>query len=277
MLITCAYRSWGIVARKRTESVHPAHEGRRSSGLVIAMLCIVFLAFMSAQWHERQKVTNIAIQGATGLSRIAVQRAVDSLRYRSIKSLSLASVRACVENIPYVRSAAVYFSAVREITVRVDERLPVAHVLCEDGTLRYVDEFGTVLPHAHERTAHNVPILRSHDGSRLNASDVANISAILVNASKVLDSRLYQSISEIRIDKSRSSVSMITDETTWNLGTLKNDRIQQALSDMNVFWREASNNINMAHVREVDLRWHHQIVLRYHQQAQQASIPGGAA
>jgi hypothetical protein len=43
---------------------------------------------------------------------------------------------------------------------------------------------------------------------------------------------------------------------------------------MNVFWREAANTINMASVREVDLRWHHQVVLRYHQQA---SIPGGSA
>lgn len=262
------------MARKRQESKHVAYEGKRSSGLIIALLGVVFLAFMSAQWHERQKISSIAIEGATGLSRIAVQRAVDSLRNRSIKSLSLASIRACVEALPYVSDASVYFSGVREITVRVDERLPVAHVLYEDGALRYVDQHGTILPQAHERTAHNVPILRSHDGSRLTSSDVARVVAILVDASRVLDARLYQSISEVAVNRSRSTVTMITDETHWNLGALKPNRIQQALADMNVFWREAANSINMASVREVDLRWHHQVVLRYHQQA---SNPGGSA
>ena len=263
-----------VVARKRQESKHVAHEGKRSSGLVIALLSVVFLAFMSAQWHERQKISSIAIEGATGLSRIAVQRSVDSLRFRSIKSLSLASIRAQVEALPYVRNASVYFSGVREITVLVDERLPIAHVLYEDGTLRYVDQHGTILPLAHERTAHNVPVLRSHDGSRLTSSDVARVAAILVNASRVLDGRLYQSISEVAVDRARSTVAVITDETRWNLGALNPDRIQQALTDMNVFWREAANTITMASVREVDLRWHHQVVLRYHQQA---SIPGGSA
>jgi len=262
------------VARTRKSSQHIVVERKRSSGLVIALLCVVFLAFMSAQWHERQKITNIAVSGASGLSRIAVQRAVDSLRFRSIKSLSLASIRASVETIPYVNSADVYFSGVREITVRVDERLPVAHVLREDGTLRYVDQHGVILPQVHERTAHNVPILRSQDGSRLTASDVVKISSILVNASRVLDPRLYQSISEVTINKSTSAVAFVTDETRWDLGVLKADRIQSALSDMNVFWRQASTTINMATVREVDLRWHHQIVLRYYSQARN---PGGSA
>jgi cell division protein FtsQ len=229
---------------------------------------------MSAQWHERQKITNIAVSGATGLSRIAVQRAVDSLRFRSIKTLSLASIRASVEKIPYVNNADVYFTGVREITVRVDERLPIAHVLREDGTLRYIDQHGVILPQVHERTAHNVPVLRSHDGSKLTAADVIKISSILVSASRLLDPRLYQSISEVTINRSRMTVAIVTDETRWDLGVLNADRIQSALSDMNVFWRQASTTINMATVREVDLRWQHQVVLRYYSQARN---PGGSA
>lgn len=265
------------MARKKQDRRHVVVERKRSSGLVVSLLCVVFLAFMSSQWHERQKVVNIAVSGATGLSRISVQRTVDSLRFRSIKSLSLATIRTYVESIPYVKSASVYFTGVREITVHVEERLPVAHVLLEDGTLRYVDQYGMVLPQANERTAHNVPVLRTHDGSKLSSQDVVRVSAILVNASKVLDARLYQSISEITINKSRATVSMVTDETTWNLGTLKPERIQTALRDMNVFWRDAANTINMCTVREVDLRWHHQVVLRFHQQATAPILqPGGS-
>jgi cell division septal protein FtsQ len=265
------------VARKRPEQRPVYIERKRSSGLVVSLLCVVFLAFMAAQWHERQKVAHFSVAGATGLSRIAVQRAVDSLRYRSIKSLSLANIRKYVEAIPYVRNASVFFSGVREITVHVEERLPIAHVLYEDGSLRYVDQYGTVLPQAGERTAHNVPVLRTQDGTRLSQQDILRMSAILVSASQVLDTRLYQSISEIRINQTRSAVSMVTDETVWNLGRLSSERIQTALADMNVFWRDAANTINMCSVREVDLRWHHQVVLRYHQQATMPLMqPGGS-
>lgn len=255
-----------MVAKRRKEQAPRVEETKRSSGLVITVLGVFFLSFMAAQWHERQKISSIHIDGATGLSRIAVQHAVDSLRGRTVKSLTLASIRNSVTTIPYVRRASVFFTGVREVTVHVDERLPVAHILLDDGSLRYVDAQGYVLPEAQERTAHNVPILRALDGTKLNAAEVSRAAALLADAHQVLDSRLYQSISEITFDRRRHTVSFVTDETIWNLGTLAHDRLVAALSDMNVFWREASTTINMATVREVDLRWHHQVVLRYHQQ-----------
>lgn len=258
------------MAKKRKDQTPRVEEPKRSSGLVVTILGVLFLSFMAAQWHERQKISNISIDGATGLSRIAVQHAVDSLRGRTVKSLTLASIRNSVSTIPYVRHASVFFSGVREVTVHVDERLPIAHILLEDGSLRYVDAQGYVLPEARERTAHNVPILRALDGGKLNANEVSRAAALLVEAYQVLDSRLYQSISEISFDRREHTVSFVTDETTWNLGSLTHDRVLAALSDMNVFWRETSTTINMATVREVDLRWHHQVVLRYHQQSAMA-------
>ena len=222
---------------------------------------------MASQWHERQKITRISVQGATGLSRIAVQKVIDTLCNKRVKSLPLSQIRKYVEAVPYVRNASAYFSGVRHVTIEVEERLPVAHLLTSGGHLRYVDQFGTVLPYVQERTAHNVPVLRSHDGRQLTSSDVLRVSSILVNASRVLDPRLYQSISEVVVNKSSNTIAMITDETRWNLGIVNPERIQLALRDMNVFWHQAANQINMASVQEVDLRWNHQVVLRYHQQS----------
>lgn len=261
------------MAKKRKEQTRTVEETRRSSGLVITVLGVFFLSFMAAQWHERQKISSICIDGATGLSRIAVQHAVDTLRGRTVKSLTLASIRNSVTTIPYVRHASVYFTGVREVTIRVEERLPIAHILLEDGSLRYVDAAGFVLPPARERTAHNVPLLRTMDGGRLNQTEVATAAALLADAQRILDARLFQSISEISFDRSKKVVAFVTDETTWNLGTLAHERVLAALSDMNVFWRDASTTINMASVREVDLRWQHQVVLRYHQPS---SLAGGS-
>lgn len=234
---------------------------RRSSGLVITILGLVFLGFMATQWHERQRITNVNVVGATGLSRIAVQRAVDTLKNHNLKSLTLADVRLCVESLPYVRSASVFFTGVREVTVDIEERLPVAHVVRANGSLRYVDAMGVILPLAVERTAHNVPVLQATDDTELSVSDVQHIVSVLIAGSRTLSPMLYQSISEVRFDRRSRNVEIVTDETTWRLGVMDATRATIAFADMNVFWTETSIRMDMATVTGVDLRWHNQVVL----------------
>ena len=261
------------MARKNREAVVQVG-GRRSSGLVISMLALVFLGFMATQWHERQHIDSVRIDGASGLSTGSVRSVVDTLRSKPHRSIVLADVRLALESLPYVRSASVYFSGVRELTVEISERIPVAHVVHADGSLRYVDASGAVLPHVTQRTSHNVPVLQSTDGSNLSASDVQRVVALLVTGSRVLDPVLYQSISEVRFDRRRGTVEIVTDDTRWRLGQMDADRAKGAFADMNVFWNETSQRLNMATISEVDLRWKNQIVLRYHQR--ERTLEGGA-
>lgn len=265
------------MAKRRKEADQLTKPERKSSGLVVALLALIFLSFMASQWKERQRIAGICIIGATGLSRIAVQHAIDTLLYRKTKTITLASVRQSVEHIPYVRSAAVYFTGVREICVDVCERLPVAHVVRSGGELRYVDELGTVLPIAQERTAHNVPLLVGVGGSTLSAEHVTAMVQVLNQAARVLDPRLYQAISEVRFDPRTRSVDVITDEAMWRLGRLHAERTIEALADMNVFWKDASRSLRLATVDEVDLRWRHQVVLRYRKDVVQTTTQGASA
>lgn len=251
-----------IVAKRRPDETNPIG-GRRSSGLVVTILGVLFIGFMASQWHERQHVMDIEVIGATGLSRLAVLHSVDTLKSKSLQSLTLADVRTCVEQIPYVRNAVVYFSGVRTLTVEIDERLPVAHVALKDGSLRYVDAQGVILPNAVERTAHNVPLLQSRDGSMLCAKDIENIVQLLLAGSRTLDPVLYQAISEVLYDTDSRSVEVVTDDTRWRLGVMNAERATLAFADMNVFWYETSQRMSMARVSLVDLRWRNQVVLQY--------------
>ena len=265
-----------MAKRKKETDLQPKPE-LKSSGLVVALLALIFLSFMASQWKERQRIAGIHIVGATGLSRIAVQHAVDTLLYRKTKTVTLATVRQSVEHIPYVRSAAVYFTGVRDICIDVRERLPVAHVVRSEGELRYVDEFGTVLPVVQERTAHNVPLLVGMSGVPLSSEQVEAMVRILNQAARVLDPRLYQAISEVRLDTRTRCVDVITDEAVWRLGRLHPERTAEALADMNVFWKDAARSLRLASVEEVDLRWRHQIVLRYRKDVLQPTTQGASA
>lgn len=257
---------------KKKRSLAQQQGEKRSSGLVITLLGVVFLGFMSSQWHERQVVTAITVEGASGLSQRAVELAVDTLLHRKIKNITLADVRDCVQGLPYVRSAAVCFSGVRNVSVVVDERIPVAHIVGADGTLNYVDATGTILPSADTRTAHNVPVLQSKNGSRLKADEISKIVAILVAGAGTLEPVLYQSISEVRFDQRMQTLDVVTDETTWRMGKMNVRAASQAFADMNVFWVQAASRLTASRIAEVDLRWKHQIVIRYAQAARGQAV-----
>lgn len=257
--------------RGQRQRQHPPHPGteqqagvrRRTPGLVVALLAVVFLALVASQWQGRQVIGRVIITGASGLSLAAVHMVVDTLADKSVRSISLADVREVVERLPYVRSASVHLSGVRDITVDVQERLPVAHVVVQGGELRYVDAEGTVLPPASVRTGHNVPILQSSQGDTLSKADVRTLAAMLVAAAQNLDPVLYQSISEVRLDGARQQAIVTTDEAVWRLPIRDVAVARQALADMDLFWKRTSARLNMTTVNEIDLRWRNQVIVRY--------------
>lgn len=235
---------------------------RRGSSLGLAVLGIGFLALVASQWQGRQKVGAVVVTGATGLSATAVHHVVDSLRSRSLASISFADVRMMVERLPYVRSASVFVTAPGALTVDVVERLPVAHLVLPSGELRFIDADGRVLPAVDVHVGHNVPLVQNDAGAVFSDADLKRIAAMVVAASSTLDPVLYQSVSEFRYLPS-SSLVIVTNDVRWTMDVRSPERATALFADMNVFWRETASTIDMVAVKEFDLRWDHQIVVRY--------------
>jgi len=241
-------------------------KGRQKSapGLMVSLLAVVFVSLVAAQWQGRQQVDRVVITGATGLSQSTIRTMVDTIVHKQARSLSLADIREMVERHPYVQTASVYRTGVHEITIDVHERMPVAHVVVTGGDLRYVDAHGTILPPAVVRTAHNVPVIQGvRGGVVLTNDEVKTVASMLVIASATLDPILYQAISEVRYDRRDHTAELITDDATWRVALSSPRETKRAFADLNVFWNQAGATINMASVDMIDLRWNHQVVLRY--------------
>jgi cell division septal protein FtsQ len=174
------------------------------------MLALVFLlGFMATQWYERQYIVDvIQVEGASwDLSKASVRSIVDTLTSKPHRAIVLADVRLALECLPYVRNASVYFSGVRELTVEIDERIPVAHVVHADGSLRYVDAAGSVLPHVTERTSHNVPVLLQRQTARIPQQRMSSVWCHCLRQDRACSTQCwYQSISEVRFDRRRGTV-----------------------------------------------------------------------
>jgi len=250
-----------VTERVRANDPLPAVH-RRAPGIVVSLLAVVFLGLVATQWRDRQSVGNINIHGATGLSINAVHAVADTFTGKQIAIISLADVREQLEALPYVRSAVVHLSGVRSLDVVINERMPVGHVVRADGTLRYVDQTGSVLPEAPIRTSHNVPLVRSNNGGTLSPAELEHAVRLLVAASYILDPMLYQTISEMRYDCSAKQIVIVTDRSTWRMDSATDRLAMNAFADMNVFWKNTSSRIDLVQGTQIDLRWKHQVIVR---------------
>lgn len=229
---------------------------KRSSGVVVSLLVLAFASLAANQWHDRQSIERVEVAGATTLSHEAVQQILTTCLQRERRALLLSDVRDSIQTIPFVRSATVYFSGVRGVTAEVQERTPVAHVVLDDGTLRYVDAEGVILPPTARATAQCLPVLRTAD-----LESIPDMVAVLNQARSVLNPNLYASVSEV-IEQPNGEVRILADDVTWFMGDPKVTQVRRSFADMNLFWDRAVRGRNLSQYAEIDLRWKHHIVIR---------------
>lgn len=235
-------------------------ERRRTPGIIVALLAVGFLGLVGSQWRERQHVSSVVINGVTGLSGEAVRAVADTFQGRQIRTLDFAAIRDLVESLPYVKDASVHLTGVRDLAVDIVERQPIAHVVMEDGSLRYVDADGRVLPPTPVRTAHNVPVLQPTGSGTLTATELKMLATALVEGRQTLDASLFQSVSEVRLDRATHEIVVVTERSNWRMRS--DGDVHRAFADMNVFWVTTGTRLDLAGVVEIDVRWSNQVVLR---------------
>ena len=248
------------------ETMPVAAHTRRGPGVVMALCCIGFLALIASQWQGKQRFSGVTVRGATGLSERAIRAAVDSFATKHYRDVVFADVRSVVERLPYVRRASVYVSGEHSLTVDIEERKPIGHVVGADGALRYVDAEGNVLPPPSQRVGFNVPLIRTVGDRSCTSDQVRTIAALVVQAERMLDASLFQSISEIVVDPATSRTEFRAGDITWKLPSssvnLNGDHsIAGTLADMNVFWRQAALRLP-SEGAVVDMRWRRQVIVR---------------
>jgi cell division protein FtsQ len=100
----------------------------------------------------------IQVQGATHVSRRAIESAFADDLGRSIYLLPLADRRATLRTVNWVKDATVARVWPNRLLVRVSERRPVAFVPLTASSFGLIDEDGVILPTAADRF--HLPVLR---------------------------------------------------------------------------------------------------------------------
>lgn len=244
-------------------------ERRRSSTVVVALLFLTFASLAANHWWNRQPIEHVVTDGTTSLSDASVRAVLMTVHGKKVRDVVLAELRDSVERIPFVRSAIVYFDGVRGVEALVDERTPVAHIVMANGSLRYVDADGVLLPPTSTVVPAALPLVRPDSLSHLPA-----LIRVVNDARSVLSPQLFASISEF-VERPGGDVHMIADNMTWRIGVPDGKRCRDSFADMNIFWDQAMRTGVLPKAAEVDLRWRNQVVIRTHTAA--ATSGEGAA
>ncbi len=237
-------------------------ERKRSSGVVVSLLVLVFVAFAGVHWQQRQVVTQVNLAGVTGLSVMPVRVVMDSCVNQRRGKLDLAEVRDKLLQIPFVKAVHVYYDGIRSVKAEVEERNPLAHIVLPDGSIRYVDEAGSILPSATVRTAHDVPLVRRADHGQLTVEQRMMASRLLSSAMQNLSTTLYEAISEVLITS--QSIEVITQLGSWKLGlpTSRTTNSMLAATFKNLTLFADRTGLRCGHCADLDLRWTKHIVVR---------------
>lgn len=230
-------------------------ERRRSSGVVVSLLILAFASLAANHWLGKQVIERSCTVGTTRLSADAVHKVLRSVHGKEHRHVALAGIRDSLETIPFVRSAIVYFDGVRGVEALIEERAPVAQVVLTDGSLRYVDAEGVVLPPTTCVVPHALPLLRPD-----SMHHVPMMVDVLRTAQRELSPHLYASISEV-VERAGGDLQIVADHNTWAIGLPEETRYREAFADMNVFWERAVRSGAVPTFAEVDLRWRRHVVI----------------
>lgn len=189
------------------------------------------------------------------LDRAAI--AVDSLRMAEV---DLQQARERVAELPFVRNAAVSMQAGEIVVITVEERVPVASILVENGAVQYVDAEGVILPYRFTSHLLDLPFLAGF--VRGSAVDTLRLQQGLriILALEAQDKKLYKNISEIATRPAGGFVLRTTDGAVPIFFGDAVD-VERKISKLHTYWNTQVFRGDIPDVRYIDLRWQDQVVV----------------
>lgn len=244
--------------------VHNRPSVGKQSPYTVLFVCVALLGFLillASQWRSRQTIKGAIVVGAVLLDekeildRAAI--AVDSLRMAEV---DLQEARERVAEMPFVKHAAVSMQAGEIVVITIEERIPVASILMENGAVQYVGADGVILPYRFTSHLLDLPFLAGfvHRGHVDTLQLMQGIG--IITALEKEDKKLYKNISEITTRPGGGFVLRTTDGAVPIFFGDAED-IDRKVEKLRTYWNTQVFRGDIPDVRYIDLRWQNQVVI----------------
>lgn len=178
----------------------------------------------------------------------------------SINKLNLKVAEAGLNKNPWIKDAEIFVNNKQELTVKIEERIPVARLFTVDGASYYIDSFGLRLPSNNAAT--RVVVFTSFPSSKkilsnpdsLVLGDVKNIANFIT-----ADSFWNAQISQINITSQRTyEMIPVIGNQLIILGTA--DSLQKKFDKLFTFYKNVWSKIGFEKYSKLDISFDNQIV-----------------
>lgn len=242
---------------------HNRPAGEKQSPYTALLVCIAvlgFLVLLASQWRSRQTIRSARVEGNVLLDEKEVlEYAAIALDSVTMAHVRLQDARDRVAKHPFIKNAAVTMQTGETVVVKIEERVPVASILMQDGSVQYVDAEGVILPHRFTNRTLDLPFLAGIAAEPGVDTVLLKQALDIVRALDAADRQLYRNISEIAA-RNGSFVLQTTDGAIPILfGDASNT--DQKVYKLNAYWKAQVFHGDIPDVAYIDLRWDGQVVV----------------
>lgn len=227
--------------------------------VLLFTVVIVIVWILALRWQHNRVVSRVSV---VGTSLVRQQEILDLVKLngtRAVRDLKTSEIEHRVAKHPFVKSVSVFLSASDVLTVRVEERKPIA-MLVHAGRQFYVDADGKLLPYRLTETVLDLPLLSGFGRKSIDSTRLA-IALSTMHTLQEQNIKLYRSLSEIDIHSGGEMTFHFTEEPIPILfGT--DDQKEQKIARIAAFMHHAEQtHTAFKSVAFVDVRWENLVVL----------------
>ncbi len=234
---------------------------------------VLALFVLSLQWKDTRRVAKVVIEGALYFSEKDVRARASVPAKALLDTVSLGAIRARLVSHPYIRDARVGRTYPDELTIAIDERIPVASFTV-NGAIRYIDEEGVVLPYLRSGMPYDLPLItgvpelnRTRIGEVVEGEEYFAALGILVAAMET-DSSVYRLISEVDM-KDGGDIALYSSEDAVLIKFGRGDERRKFML-LRTFWEKFAREGGTEHLEYLDLRFSDQVVAKWNNKPQQS-------
>ncbi|MBL7974945.1 MAG: FtsQ-type POTRA domain-containing protein [Candidatus Kapabacteria bacterium] len=246
-------------------STSELHKERGIGQFLVYVLVALFFVGAAIKWNSRQKITNLSLKGNTYITTEEIQSLCTQDSTESNSTIDLAQTRSLVLQHPFVRNASVEHINSNNVSITITERVPIAVLLLNDGSLKYVDEENVILPYRVINGMADLPLIRGlqkNSSLEIDTNYLQKCVALLNQVTHETQKYIANDISEMIVNRQLGLLKLKTSESNATILMGSMETVEENLSKLNAMYEYCSKQNNMRLQGLVDLRWKNKVIIR---------------